>query len=147
MSEHLTSEQISNWAIGLRNDAMEQHASECRACMAEIERLQESLGMFRAAVRAKAGELAGSQKVLRVPKRRMAVIWLTAVAAVVTLTVLPVYKVQEHRQRAAETARQDAELMEQVNSELSQDVAEPMKPLEKMVSWGPAATVRKSGNY
>ncbi len=114
---------------------------ECAECAAQVNTLRESLGMFRGAVRETAGNLADRRIVDEVPRRRMAVLWLTAAAALVTITVLPIYKVKENRQKA-EIVRQDAELMEQVNAGLSEGVAAPMKPLEKMVKWGPAAEAR-----
>jgi hypothetical protein len=53
--------------------------------------------------------------------------------------------VQEHRQQSAQMARQDAELLDEVNAELSSGVAEPMKPLERMVSWGREGAPEKAG--
>lgn len=135
MSRHLSSDQIAEWMLGAPSADAAQHVRECGECSTEIDRLTESLSMFRGAVR----ETAESQKVLQLPnqmaKRRVAVLWATVAAALVSLAVLPIY----HGKKVAETARQDAELMEQVNLELSLDVASPMKPLQKMVSWGPDA--------
>jgi ribosomal protein S14 len=138
MSEHLSSKQITEWTIEDRSAEASRHIQECAECASQVERLRESLEMFRGAMRETAEQCSAQQKVLRVPGRRTAVLWLTAAAALVTLTVLPIYQVRESRHKAAETARQDAELMEQVNAELSEGVAAPMKPLEKLVSWGPA---------
>jgi hypothetical protein len=140
MSEHLSSEQISDWMIGDRAAEAVQHMRTCTECESRVERLEETLGMFRGAVRETAGSFEERQQVFQLPRRRIRVMWATVVAALVTLVAVPVYQVQEHqRQAAAAAQQQDAELMEQVNAELSQDVAAPMKPLEKMVSWGPAA--------
>jgi hypothetical protein len=142
MSEHLSSEQIVNWMIEDHSAEQVEHVGVCAECAAAVERLEQSLGMFRVAVRETAQQLGESQKVFHLPRRPKAVLWLTAgltaAAVLVSLTALPVYKVQQE-QRKAEMARQDAELMEQVDAELSEGVAAPMRPLEKMVSWGPAA--------
>jgi hypothetical protein len=141
MNQHLSSKQIVEWMIEDRTVEAERHVEECAECAAQVNTLRESLGMFRGAVRETAGNLADRRIVDEVPRRRMAVLWLTAAAALVTITVLPIYKVKENRQKA-EIVRQDAELMEQVNAGLSEGVAAPMKPLEKMVKWGPAAEAR-----
>jgi hypothetical protein len=145
MSEHLSSEQITDWMTGNRPTDAVQHIRDCATCELHVERLQETLGMFRGAVRETADSFEERQKVFQVPRRRMRVMWATVAAALVTLVAIPVYEVQDARQRAAATAKQDAELLDQVNAELSQSVGTPMKPLEKLVSWGPAAkdTVEK----
>jgi len=139
MNQHLSSKQIVEWMIEDHSVEAEHHVESCAECAAQIGRLKDSLGMFRGAVRETAAHFSESQKVFAMPKRWMAVLWLTAAAALVTVTAFPVYKVQENRQKAAEIVRQDAELMEQVNAGLSEGVAAPMKPLERLVSWGPAA--------
>jgi hypothetical protein len=139
MSEHLSSEQIADWMIGDRALGAVQHVRACAECECRLEQLQETLGMFRGAVRETAGSFDELQQVFQIPRRRMGVMWATVAAALVTLVAIPVYQVEERRHQAAAAAQQDAELMEQVNAELSEDVAGPMKPLEKMVSWGPAA--------
>jgi hypothetical protein len=132
MTEHLSSQQIVEWMNGERGAEAEGHVRECAECGNRVEQLLDSLEMFRSSVR----ETAERQTVSRLAPRRHALRWLTAVAALVLLAGLPVYKVQEDRQRAAEMARQDAELMREVDADLSSGVAAPMKPLEKMVSWG-----------
>jgi predicted anti-sigma-YlaC factor YlaD len=139
MNQHLSSKRIAGWTIEDHSAEEVQHIQECTECAAQVERLAETLGMFRVAVRETAANFVEQRQVLQMPRRRMAVLWLTVAAALMTLAVVPVYRVQENRQKAAEMARQDAELMEQVNAELSEGVAAPMKPLEKMVSWGPTA--------
>jgi hypothetical protein len=139
MSEHLSSEQIADWMIRDRAAGAMQHVRACAECERRVEQLQETLGMFRGAVRETAGSFDERQRVFEVPRRRMGVMWTTVAAALVTLAAIPVYQLQERRHQAAAAAQQDAELMEQVNADLSEGVARPMKPLEKMVSWGPAA--------
>jgi ribosome-binding ATPase YchF (GTP1/OBG family) len=141
MSEHLSSEQIADWMLGDRAAEAMQHVRACAECERRVEQLEETLGMFRGAVRETADSFDERQRVFEIPRRRMGVMWATLAAALVTLVAIPVYQVQERHQHqaAAAVVQQDAELMEQVNAELSEDVARPMKPLEKMVSWGPAA--------
>jgi len=138
MSEHLTSQQISEWMAGQGQAGWDQHLSACAKCAAEVEQLRQSLVFFRASVREVAQAASEVQTVFRAPDRGRR--WFTGVVAASALLAilawLPIYKARENRQRAAETARQDAELLQEVDAELSAQVAAPMKPLEKMVSWG-----------
>jgi hypothetical protein len=140
MTRHLSSQQILEWMNGERAVEAEQHVRDCAECGQRVDRLRESLELFRGSVRETAENnfeaRSEGQTVLRMPRRRTALRWLTAAAAVILLAGLPIFKVQEDRQRAAEVARQDAELMREVDAELSSEVAAPLKPLEKMVSWG-----------
>ncbi|HEY6341429.1 MAG TPA: hypothetical protein VIY49_08060, partial [Bryobacteraceae bacterium] len=48
---HLSSEQISNCLMGSATSAETRHAGECRACRAELERLETALARFRSSVR------------------------------------------------------------------------------------------------
>jgi recombinational DNA repair protein (RecF pathway) len=138
MSEHLTSQQISEWMAGQGEAGWDLHLSACAKCAAEVEQLRQSLGFFRASVREVAQEASEVQTVFRTPNRGRR--WLTGIVAASALLAilawLPIYKARDDRQKAAETARQDAELLQQVDAELSAEVAPPMKPLEQMVSWG-----------
>ncbi len=123
----------------------EFHLKACAQCQAEVEQFRESLGFFRASVREVAVQADQVQTVFRAPSRGRR--WFTgAVAAAALLAILawlPIYKAHEDRQKAAEVARQDAELLQQVDAELSSEVAGPMKPLEKMVSWGQGSQPRE----
>jgi periplasmic protein TonB len=48
---HLSSEQISNCLMGAGTPEETRHAGECRACRAELERLETALARFRSSVR------------------------------------------------------------------------------------------------
>jgi hypothetical protein len=63
--------------------------------------------------------------------------WPVLAAAVLVLAVAPLYKLWEGaigRQRALQ-AQADAQLMEQVDHEVSESVPTPMQPLTQLVSW------------
>jgi hypothetical protein len=60
--------------------------------------------------------------------------WPVLVAAALALSVAPVYKTVLDHQRAAQ-ALADAQLMEQVDREVSEAVPTPMQPLAQLVSW------------
>jgi hypothetical protein len=47
MSQHLSSEEISNWMLGERRADQERHARECARCSREIESLQKAFSLFR----------------------------------------------------------------------------------------------------
>ena len=141
MIQHLTSDQISQCVLGDASPETAAHLNRCTECAARLAQLTDSLGMFRSAIRETAGNLGGQQRTPVITRRRMAVLWLTVAAALITVTALPVYKIQDNRQKAAAIAKQDAELMEQVNAGLSEGVATPLKPLQKMVSWGPGMKI------
>lgn len=114
-----------------------RHLHACEKCSAEVEKLTSALGMFRGAVRESAEKFGERQRVFAMPRRSMAFRWVAAAAAIVILAGLPIYrvKVEQERQLAAQMAREDAELLSQVDAELSAGVAGPMKPLQKMVAW------------
>ena len=143
MTTHLSSQQILEWMNGERGADAERHVRECAECGRRVERLGDSLELFRGSVREAAGViLEERQTVLQMPRRNHALRWFTVAAALVLLAGLPIFKVHEEQHRAVEMARQDAELMREVDAELSSGVATPLKPLEKMVSWGPGTGVR-----
>jgi protein TonB len=50
MSQHLSSQQISECLIGARDESAEGHVRECPACRARIETLAGPLALFRASV-------------------------------------------------------------------------------------------------
>jgi len=144
--EHLSAEQISQWTIGERTPQLERHVAECGQCRAELERLETTLAQFRGAVRdwSAADPPAWRQSVshsARFSWPRLVV----AAAALSILAAVPVYWRAHARERAAEAARADAQLLEQVDSAISRAVPEPMEPLVNLVTWnsGPAEKNQK----
>ncbi len=142
MNEHLSPGEISQWMVGDRPSGGERHVSGCDACRDEIALLESALREFRGAVHA----CAVPTVLVLSPKRRLrrAVSWaLTAVAASMLLVAVPVYR---HRQQAAETARADAILLDQVDAEVSQAVPRPMQPLVPLVSWSSSSEATTKGD-
>ena len=140
MTEHLSGQRMAGWVCGERTPEEERHLRECAQCGAEIARLESALGQFRESVRGWSGQRspAALQKV-RAPEARRgpARIWFrwpVLVAAALALSVAPVYKTVLDRQRAAQ-ALADAQLMEQVDREVSEAVPTPMEPMAQLVSW------------
>jgi hypothetical protein len=130
MKPHLSAEEIADWMTGERTQDRERHVSGCEACRGEIARMQSALSEFRGAVRAWDSPPA---LVLHArPRVPRAARWLLAAAALALSVGAPVYR---YRQQAAEAARLDAILLDQVDAEVSEAVPRPMQPLVQLVSW------------
>jgi len=130
MNPHLSAEEISQWMVGERTEERERHVSGCEACAGEIARLESALREFRDAVHGWKGVPALVCSTRRRAPR--AARWALAAAALVLMIAAPVYR---HRRQAAEAARADAILLDQVDAEVSQAVPRPMEPLVQLVSW------------
>ncbi len=150
MSQHLSSQEVSQWMIGERTPQQEQHVRQCSECGAELARLEAALALFRGSVR----HLSGRQSQAEppdisniLPARRGPRIqpmrWALVAAALLVLAAVPVYRNTQDRQRQAEIARADALLLEQVDTEVSRTVPRPMEPLVKLVSWDFSSTIQK----
>lgn len=50
MISHLTEDQITRWFVGQATAAERQHVHQCRACNGKVDRFQNTLGLFQAAV-------------------------------------------------------------------------------------------------
>lgn len=129
MNAHLSSEEISQWLAGERDAARRRHVDGCAQCSGAIERVEGALREFRGSVHAQRVPAPARLLERRAPRTAR---WVLASAAVVLAVAAPVYR---HRQEAAERARADAILLDQVDAEVSQAVPGPMEPLVQLVSW------------
>jgi hypothetical protein len=131
MNAHLSPEEISNWFLGNRDSERARHVRECAACGREVAALEAALGEFRSAVE----NWDAPPPVLKVADWRVPRVarWALAAAAAALLAAAPLYL--HHRQVAADSARADALLLEQVDAEVSRAVPRPMAPLVQMVAW------------
>jgi hypothetical protein len=112
------------------------------------DELDQALAQFGASVR----DWAGRRTVVPGPvhtwktsgRRGMQLRWVLAAAALAIAVMIPAYS-QLERHRAAEQARADAALLEQIDSAVSRAVPQPMEPLVQLVSWGadPATQTHK----
>jgi predicted anti-sigma-YlaC factor YlaD len=147
---HLNQEQISAWLAGLQTPEQSAHVTQCVACRREIARREEPLALFRESVRAISEERPAGAIVWSTPARwRLPMLrWAAGAALALVMLGLPViYWNKQTHLREAERARQDAALLESVNSELSRSVPRPLEPLDKLVAWSPtgsSATESKS---
>ena len=145
MTEHLAAGRITECVGGGPGPEEQRHLLECAECRAEVARLRSTLGQFREAVRGWSGELGErARERARAAARRGPVrVWfrwpvLATAALALAIAVAPVYKTVRDRQRAAE-ALADAQLLEQVDREVTESVPGPMEPLAQLVSWDSAS--------
>jgi hypothetical protein len=135
MNQHLSPDEIAAGMLGDRTAEYEQHLSECPHCREQATRLESTLAEFRTGVR----QWSARQTPAILSSYRPSRAWFPArwimVAAMLLLVAGSTYW-QLARRRAEDRARQDALLLEQVDSGISRAVPEPMEPLVKLVSWG-----------
>jgi cytochrome bd-type quinol oxidase subunit 2 len=137
MIEHLSAEQISQWMMGERTPQLEEHVAECPECRSELEQLETALVQFRSAVRA-AGHSASPPVWRATASHGPWFSWprlVLAAAALLILVALPLTWRARVQERAAEAALADSQLLERVDSAVSQAVPEPMEPLVNLVTW------------
>ena len=157
MIEHLSAEQISQWMIGERTQQLEWHVAECGECRAELEQLETALSQFRSAMREPA--ISAPPPMWREPASPAP--WFSwprlvlAVAMLLILVAVPVsWRARTHelgvreqavRELAAQAALADSQLLESVDSAISQAVPEPMEPLVSLVAWN-SSSAEKNQN-
>jgi hypothetical protein len=149
MIEHLSGEQISQWMIGDRSPQLERHVAECDECRAQLEQLESTLSQFRGAVRDWSGSATTAPGWRQPVSHGAWFSWPRAALAAVMLFLMvaaPFYWSAEQRRRAAEVERADTLLLEQVDSEISRAVPEPMEPLVNLATWNssPAEMKKKA---
>jgi hypothetical protein len=144
MIEHLSAEQISQWMVGERTFELQRHVGECAACRDELEQLESALSHFRAAMREPAN--GATVPAWKLPESSPS--WYSwprlvlAATALLVLVAVPLTRQARHRQEAAQSAQtaiDDSQLLESVDSAISQAVPEPMQPLVSLVSWNSAS--------
>jgi hypothetical protein len=149
MTGHLTNDEISKFIIGESTPEQRRHATECSECKTSLERVTETLVVFRESVHEWAEQNGGTtipdatalEDTSRVRVRPLH--WALASAALILLLVIPIYK-RANEQKRATQALDDALLLEQVNASLSRTVPAPMEPLMKLVS---ESSVEGVGNH
>ena len=142
MRQHLSAGEISAWLAGERTAERDGHLRECAECRAAVERVEAPLARFRCAVQAWSSQEISLARPIELRRRHGFGMMRLAMAAamVVMLAGVPLYLRDRARDRAAETARQDEALLEQVQTEVARSVPEPMEPLAKLVVWSSDST-------
>lgn len=110
----------------------------CDLCRPQAARLNASLELFRNAMdRWSAREFRPSPDPATFPTPHRALHWArwaVAFAVLVMAAIIPIYRHEQAQRRLADS-RADAELLQQVETDLSQDVSPSMEPLLKMAAW------------
>ena len=135
MNEHLTSGQISEFVAGLAGPAIVGHVHQCDVCRCEAERLSDTLGLFRQSVRQWSAEQEPRHPVTLHPHRKVTLQrlgWTAAFAAcLIAGLVLPhVNSVKGVKPAPVRITISDADLLVQVDRELSEAVPPSMAPIE-----------------
>ena len=139
--KHLSSEQISSVAAGIRipEDA---HVQLCAECAEEVERIQNVLTLFRGSVREWTDRLDHSEfpareaidlleRGNRAP-HRVGMAWVLATAALAAAVAIPMYQNSRDQELKAQAVR-DAQLLEDVNAQLSRSGPLAMDPLMQLM--------------
>jgi hypothetical protein len=153
--KHLSQEQISSVVAGLRipEDA---HLQNCAECAQEVERVRNVLMVFRSSVREWTDKLDHSEFPVheavasRVrgarPPHRAPMAWVLAAAALAAAVAIPIYQDSRDRELKAQAER-DAQLMDDVNAQLSRSGPMAMDPLMQLMTVpisGPATEASKT---
>ena len=132
MNRHLTSRQVSEYVAGLAAPAVGEHVHECAVCRSEADRLSDTLGLFRQSVRQWSTEREQRRPVTlhshrKITLRRLG--WTAALAACL-IAGLAIPRDKGVKPAPARLTRSDAELLVQVDRQLSESVPPSMAPIE-----------------
>jgi len=135
--KHLSSEQVSKVAAGIRIPE-DTHVHNCAECAGEVERVQNVLTLFRGSIRAWTDTLDHSEFHEAVASRhprsphRAPMAWVLAAAALAAAVAIPVYRDSKEQEVKAQAER-DAQLLDDVNAQLSRRGPLAMDPLMQLM--------------
>ena len=132
---HLSSEQISRWAIGDRNPDVKRHVERCSQCREEILRLEHGLQAFRHSMHDWAKRSADTPVIKRRAVSSMSWTWAAATAVAIGVVVGPAYLDMQRAEREAQNA-QDSLLLSQVQERLTRTVPQSMEQLNELMNEG-----------
>jgi hypothetical protein len=131
MNEHLTSRQISEFVAGLAGPAIGEHLHQCEACRSEVERFNETLGLFRQSVRQWSAEREQPHPAMRTHRKvTLQHLGWTAALAACLIAGLAIPHDKGVKPAPALPTMSDAELLVQVDRDLSEAVPPSMLPIE-----------------
>lgn len=159
MNGHLSSDSISKWLAGERAADDERHAKECAVCAAKLAHAEGLFGAFGESVRGWSGHVGQgfrpaafsggvpSGKAAAARKGRPTRLALAAAALLIAVAV-PVWKDSHDRRHAAEQAKADVLLWQQVDEHITRPVPASLAPLLDLVAWEPPPVkqIRKGEN-
>ncbi|MFZ0593237.1 MAG: hypothetical protein WAM39_22455 [Bryobacteraceae bacterium] len=139
MKSHLTSEQISDWALGTRSRPVARHIHSCPVCRKEINRFEEALVHFRTSVREwTACQFDPHFQIQCDRSERHSGTAVRTAWALTALVLCLVVSLAVHRgpRQGDELANDgDNALLNQVDQEVARTVPGPMEPLLRLVAW------------
>ena len=133
MREHLPAKRIAETVAAGATPEEAEHLHDCSMCRAEAAHLEAALRDFRDGVvsSVQMRSAPASFPVTGVVRSRWPVY---AAAAAAVLFAAPLYHSVHSRNLAAQ-ASADAQLLDQVDRDISQAVPGAMQPLEQLVVW------------
>jgi hypothetical protein len=146
--KHLSSEEISSVVAGI-SISEEAHVHECADCAQEVERLKNMLALFRGSVREWTDKLDHSEfpiheAVVSQVRRsrtshRASMAWVAMAAAFAAAVAIPMYQDSREQEAKAQAKRdaqlRDAQLMDDVNEQLSRSGPLAMDPLMRLMAF------------
>ena len=143
MSEHLTSEQLTEYLGGQENARIQAHLADCARCRDDARRLLHVVGSLRAHAERSAERDAAfwtrqrfQVRSVLIQRRRRSPSWaLAAAMAVLLLAAAWMFRTQPSQPPATGQSAQlqnpisDDALLSAVNSTLAQDVPSPLAPV------------------
>jgi hypothetical protein len=130
MKDHLTERDISEFVAGAAGPAIGEHLHGCHECRLQAEGLINTLAVFRQSVRDWSLE-PGQPTAVTASNRRFTLrrlVWTAALAApLIAGLMLPYFRIKSTPKSQAIS---DADLLVQVDRELSEKVAPSMEPIE-----------------
>src|SRR5215831_13159415 len=140
MIKHLTEDQIARYFTGQPTDVEWLHIQECAACSAKLDRLTNSISLFRSAVRDRIDVRVALHAPAIVFEDEAAVpatpIWKWAMVTLmaVLLVALPFFitGTQQFVDSASAPADPDI-LMREINLHLSRTMPAPMEPILTLI--------------
>jgi anti-sigma factor RsiW len=141
MSRHLSSEQLSRWAMGERSSQDEQHLRDCPLCGAEVARFDATLAHFRGSLRDWSQTASAGTKPIAIPPEHRAPwrLWtlrgMALAAALLIAAWIPVHHAWQHPNGGSTGSAFDAQLLEEVDAGVSRTVPQSMEPLLQLVAW------------
>jgi len=149
--KHLSPEEISSVVAGIRIPG-DDHIRNCAECALEVERVQNALMLFRGSIREWTDKLDHSEfheavasRKARSP-RRAPMAWVLATAALAAAVAIPIYQDSKNQEVKAQALR-DAQLLNDVNAQLSRRGPLAMDPLMQLMTSpisSPAAEASKA---
>ena len=152
--KHLSPEQISSVVAGIPVSE-EAHIRDCAACALEVNRMKTVLNLFRGSVREWTDKLDHSEFpvhediALRAQgshaPHRAPVAWVMAAAALAAAVAIPMYQDSIAQELKAQALR-DAQLLDDVNAQLSRSGPLAMDPLMRLMAFPEGGTETLRGS-